>query len=98
MSDDKLAERLAQAAADATGEPENCDTAVLQDRRNRWKEAYVINWDAVAAAARASIGDEIAAEAARPLWSDEKTDRLRKAHWYRSGMHLAEQIARGDTE
>lgn len=93
---DPLVERLAQAAADATGEPENCDTAVLQDRRNRWEEAYVINWDAVAEAARAFIADEIH-ECRGAISSPSGRSAYVDAGMLR-GLDKAESIAQGDTE
>jgi hypothetical protein len=59
------------------------------------------NCEALAAAARAFIGDEIAAEHERLHYSTEnvsETRQLRDAQWWHNGMVKAESIARGDTK
>lgn len=57
--------------------------------------------EALADAARAFIGDEIAAEHERLHSSTEnvsETRQLRDAQWWHNGMVKAESIARGGTE
>lgn len=71
---------------------------------NVWKDAPEYqrrSLESFAAAARAFIGDEIAAEHERLHSSTEnvsETRQLRDAQWWHNGMVKAESIARGDTK
>lgn len=79
MSDDKLAERIYQAAF---------DRHVLIDRTD---------CAALAAAARAHIGDEIASDA--ETYRCSRAGELGSHDWdLLDGLECAESIARGDTE